>query len=116
VVEDDDAIRGYMTDALRDLGYRTLEAPNAGAALEILDGQPNVQPIVTDIGLPGPMNGRELSDEVGQRRPELKVLLTTGYTRDTIVRTGRLQRNVALLKKPFTFSDLATKVRELLDA
>jgi len=58
VVEDDDAIRGYMTNALRELGYHALEAPNAGSALEILDRQPNVQLLITDIGLPGAMNGR----------------------------------------------------------
>jgi CheY-like chemotaxis protein len=116
VVEDDDAIRVYMTDALREFGYHALEAPNAGAALEILDRQPNVQLLVADIGLPGAMNGRQLSDEARQRRPGLKVLLTTGYTRDTTIRAGRLERNVALLVKPFTFSDLTTKVREVLDA
>jgi PAS domain S-box-containing protein len=115
VVEDDDAIRGYITDVLRELGYDALDAPNAGAALEILDRQPNVQLLVTDIGLPGAMNGRELSDEARQRRPSLKVLFTTGYTRDTIVRAGRLDRGIALLTKPFTLSDLTTKVREVLD-
>jgi PAS domain S-box-containing protein len=114
VVEDDDAIRGYMTDALRELGYHALEAPNAGSALEILDRQPNVQLLITDIGLPGAMNGRQLSDEARQRRPGLKVLLTTGYTRD-IVRAGRLESGIPPLMKPFTFSDLATKVRAALN-
>ena len=116
VVEDDDAIRTYITDVLRELGYHALEAPNAGAALEILDRQPNMHLLLTDIGLPGAMNGRQLSDEARQRRPGLKVLLTTGYTRDAIVRASRLERGVALLIKPFTFSDLTTKVRALLDA
>jgi PAS domain S-box-containing protein len=116
VVEDDDTIRGYITDALREFGYHALEAPNAGAALEILDRQPNIQLLVTDIGLPGTMNGRELSDEARQRRPELRVLFTTGYTKDTIVRSGRLERGLALLTKPFTLSDLTSKVREVLDA
>ena len=116
VVEDDDAMRGYMTDALRDLGYHALEAPNAGSALEILDRQANVQLLLTDIGLPGAMNGRHLSDEACQRRPGLKVLFTTGYTRDTTARAGRLERAVPLLMKPFTFSDLTRKVREVLDS
>jgi CheY-like chemotaxis protein len=62
------------------------------------------------------MNGRELSDEARQRRPELRVLFTTGYTKDTIVRSGRLERGLALLTKPFTLSDLTSKVREVLDA
>ena len=63
VVEDDDAVRAFSTDVLREQGYRVLEAPNAGAALEILDRQQDVRLLFTDIGLPGVMNGRQLSDE-----------------------------------------------------
>jgi CheY-like chemotaxis protein len=92
-----------------------LEAPNAGSALEILDRQPDLHLLITDIGLPGAMNGRQLSDEARQRRPGLKVLLTTGYTKDT-VRAGRLESGIPLLMKPFTFSGLTMKVREALDA
>jgi PAS domain S-box-containing protein len=116
VVEDDDAIRGYCTDVLREFGYHLLEAPNAGAALEILDRQPDVRLLLTDIGLPGPMNGRQLSDEARQRRPGLKVVLTTGYTGDTVIHAGRLERGVSLMLKPFSFAELAKKVREALDA
>jgi CheY-like chemotaxis protein len=78
VVEDDDAVRAYSTEVLRELGYRVLEAPNAGAALEILDRQADVHLLFTDIGLPGAMNGRQLSDEARRRRSGLKVLLATG--------------------------------------
>ena len=116
VVEDDDAIRGYCTEVLREFGYHVLEAPNAGAALEILDRQPDLRLLLTDIGLPGAMNGRQLSDEARQRRPELKVVLTTGYTGDTVIHTGRLERGVSLMVKPFSFVDLTRKVREALDA
>ena len=116
VVEDDDAIRGYCTDVLREFGYHLLEAPNAGAALEILDRQPDVRLLLTDIGLPGPMNGRQLSDEARQRRPGLKVVLTTGYTGDSVIHAGRLERGVSLMLKPFSFAELAKKVREALDA
>ena len=116
VIDDDDAIRGYCTDVLREFGYHVLEAPNAGAALEILDRQPDVRLLLTDIGLPGPMNGRQLSDEARQRRPELRVVLTTGYTGDTVLHTGRLERGVSLMVKPFSFADLTRTVREALDA
>ena len=115
VVEDDDAIRGYCTEVLREFGYHVLEAPNAGAALEILERQPDLRLLLTDIGLPGAMNGRQLSDEARQRRPELKVVLTTGYTGDTVIHTGRLERGVSLMAKPFSFVDLTKKVREALD-
>jgi CheY-like chemotaxis protein len=116
VVEDDDAIRGYCTEVLREFGYHVLEAPNAGAALEILERQPDLRLLLTDIGLPGAMNGRQLSDEARQRRPELKVVLTTGYTGDTVIHTGRLEKGVSLMVKPFSFADLTRKVREALDA
>ena len=116
VVEDDDAVRAYSTDALRELGYRVLEAPNAGAALEILDRQADVRLLFTDIGLPGPMNGRQLRDEARRRRPGLKVLLTTGYIRDAAIHSGRLEPGVALINKPFSFADLTKRVREALDS
>src|SRR6185437_2782283 len=116
VVEDDDAVRAFSADVLREVGYRVLEAPNASAALEILDRQPDVRLLFTDIGLPGEMNGRQLSDEARERRRELKVLLTTGYSRDTVLHSGRLEPGVALINKPFSFADLTKKVRETLDA
>jgi CheY-like chemotaxis protein len=116
VVEDDDSVRAFSTDVLRELGYRVLEAPNAGAALEILDRQADVRLLFTDIGLPGPMNGRELSDEARRRRSGLKVLLTTGYVRDATMRSGWLEPGVSLINKPFSFADLTKKVREALDA
>jgi CheY-like chemotaxis protein len=101
--------RAFSTDVLRELGYRILEAPKAHAGLEILDRQQNVRLLFTDIGLPGAMNGRQLSDEARQRRHGLKVLLTTGYAKDTIVHAGRLERGVALISKPFSFADLTKK-------
>jgi PAS domain S-box-containing protein len=116
VVEDDDAVRAYSTDALRELGYRVLEAPNAGAALEILERQADVGLLFTDIGLPGSMNGWQLRDEARRRRPGLKVLLTTGYVRDAAMRSGQLEPGVALINKPFSFADLTRKVREVLDS
>jgi len=116
VVEDDDAVRAFSTEVLRELGYRVLEAPNAGAALEILDRQHDVRLLFTDIGLPGAMNGRQLSDEARRRRRGLKVLLTTGYANDTIIHAGRLEPGVALVSKPFSFAELTRKVRDVLDA
>jgi PAS domain S-box-containing protein len=116
VVEDDDAVRAYSTDALRELGYRVLEAPNAGAALEILDRQADVRLLFTDIGLPGLMNGRQLRDEARHRRPGLKVLLTTGYIRDSAMQPGRLEPGVTLINKPFSFADLTKIIREALDS
>ena len=115
VVEDDDAVRAYSTEVLRELGYHVLEAPNAGAALEILDRQADVHLLFTDIGLPGAMNGRQLSDEARRRRSGLKVLLATGYAGDAIIHAGRLEPGVSLMSKPFSFADLTNRVRDALE-
>ena len=115
VVEDDDAVRAYSTEVLRELGYHVLEAPNAGAALEILDRQADVHLLFTDIGLPGAMNGRQLSDEARRRRSGLKVLLATGYAGNAVIHAGQLEPGVSLMSKPFSFADLTKRVRDALD-
>ncbi len=116
VVEDDEDVRTYSTDTLRDLGYIVLEAPSGLAALKILESHPDVSILFTDIGLPGGMNGRQLADEVRKQRPDLKVLFTTGYARNAIVHEGRLDPGVELLTKPFTQAALSEKLRDILDA
>jgi CheY-like chemotaxis protein len=115
VVEDDDALRLYTVEILNDLGYSVLAAPNGSAALEIIDRGQKVDLLFTDIVMPGGMNGRQLADEAVRRRPGLKVLFTTGYTRNAIVHHGRLDPDVQMIGKPFTFEDLGAKVRALLD-
>jgi CheY-like chemotaxis protein len=115
VVEDDDAVRTYSTEVLRELGDHVLEAPNAGAALEILNRQADVRLLFTDIGLPGAMNGRQLSDEARRRRSGLKVLLTTEYAGDAVIHAGRLEPGISLMTKPFSFADLTKRVRDALN-
>jgi PAS domain S-box-containing protein len=114
VVEDDDAVRGFSTEVLRGLGYAVLEAPNAGAALNILDSRPDIRLLFTDVGLPGLMDGWRLSDEVRQRFPGLKVLVTTAYLRAASPRANRREEGITLIAKPFSIADLARKVRDLL--
>ena len=115
VVEDHDGLREYSVGVLRELGYCVLEAPEAQAGLELLRERPEVDLLFTDVMLPG-LNGRELADQALQLRPDLKVLFTTGYTRNAIVHNGRLDDGVALITKPFTFEGLASKVRKMLDS
>jgi PAS domain S-box-containing protein len=114
VVEDDEALRSYTIEILTELGYGVLEAHNGASALEVLDRN-RVDLLFTDVVMPGGMNGRQLADEAVRRRPELKVLFTTGYTRNAIVHHGRLDAGVQMIGKPFSFNDLGTKVRSLLD-
>jgi PAS domain S-box-containing protein len=115
VVEDDEDVRSYSTDSLRELGFQVLEAHDGPSALRMLERHPEVMMLFTDVGLPG-INGRELVDEATKRRPGLKVLFTSGYARNAIVHQGRLDAGVQLLTKPFTRAQLAARVRDVLDA
>jgi CheY-like chemotaxis protein len=99
-----------------ELGYRVLTAGNADAALKVLDDHPGVDLLFTDVGLPGGRNGRQLADEARRRHKRLKVLFTTGYARDAIVHDGRLDPGVDVVFKPFRYSELALKIRHVLDA
>jgi len=114
VVEDDSDVRAFSTGSLRDLGYSVLEAADADGAMAILEGPSTVSLLFTDVVLPG-KSGRALSDMATRVRPGLKVLFTTGYSRNAIVHNGRLDAGVSLLGKPFTFDQLARQVREVLD-
>ena len=116
LVEDDDGVRAFAMEALRELGYRVVEASSGKAALEVLDSAPSLDLLLTDVVMPGDYNGRELADEASRRRPGLRVLYMTGYSRDAIIRQGRLDPDVHLLGKPFSLEELAAKVRSRLDA
>ena len=116
VVEDEAEVRAFSTQALADLGYRVLEASDAHAALRVLEREAQVDLLFTDVGLPNGVNGRQLAEEARRRRPTLKVLYTTGYARNAIIHQGRLDAGVELVAKPFTQSDLARRVRDLLDS
>jgi PAS domain S-box-containing protein len=116
VVEDDPDVRTYTCDTLRELGYIVLEAENGRRGLALLKANPQASLLFTDVGLPGGMNGRQLADEARRRRPDLKVLFTTGYARNAIVHDGRLDPGVELITKPFSQAALASKLRDILDA
>jgi signal transduction histidine kinase len=115
VVEDEDGVRAFAVEMLRELGYGIVEAADGPTALAVIEADPSIRLLFTDVGLPGGMNGRQLADAALRRRPDLKVLFTSGYTRNAIVHGGRLDAGVALIGKPFTYADLARKIREVLD-
>jgi PAS domain S-box-containing protein len=115
VVEDDDDVRAYSVEILRDLGYRVIEAHDGPSALRLLERQFRVDLLFTDVVLPGGMTGAQVAAQARGIKPDLKVLFTTGYERDAIVHHGRLDQGVDLITKPFSNSDLATRVRDVLD-
>ncbi|CAA9535791.1 MAG: hypothetical protein AVDCRST_MAG91-3398 [uncultured Sphingomonadaceae bacterium] len=115
VVEDEDQVRLMSVEAMRDLGYTVVHAGGGGEALRTLREHPGIRLLVTDVVMPE-MNGRELADAALRFAPDLKLLFTTGYTRDAIVKDGRVDEGVELLAKPFTLEQLAVKVRSVLDA
>ena len=114
VVEDDEKIRFLSVEALRDFGYTIVQAGDASQALAVLAVTPRVDLLFTDIVMPD-MNGRQLADRARETRPDLKVLYTTGFTKNAVVHNGVLDPGVALISKPFTIDQLAIKVRLVLD-
>ena len=114
VVEDDARVRALSIEALKELGYSVVEAAHPAQALQLLDEGRPINLLFTDVVMPD-MSGRELVDRARQKRPELKVLYTTGYTRNAIVHNGMLDPGTNLLSKPFSIEQLAAKVRKILD-
>jgi CheY-like chemotaxis protein len=114
VVEDDEALRAVAVESLSELGYKVLEASDGTSALAALDQEPLIDVLFTDVVMPG-LNGRRLSEEAVRRNERLKVLFTSGYTRNAIIHGGIVDDGVELLQKPYTIEQLASKLRELLD-
>jgi len=101
-------------EALKDLGYGVIEASGPAEALSMFEAGQKVALLFTDVVMPQ-MSGRELADLAREHRPDLKVLYTTGYTRNAIVHNGVLDAGTSLLTKPFSIDELAMKVRRILD-
>jgi PAS domain S-box-containing protein len=116
VVEDDPDVRTFVTGQLRDLGYRVIEAADGPEAQRILDSDEAIDLLFTDVVMPGGVTGRQLADAARARRPDLKAVFTSGYTENSIVHQGKLDKGVSFLAKPFRRQELARKIRETLDS
>jgi PAS domain S-box-containing protein len=115
VVEDDNDLRWYLIEALRHLNYRAIGAPNADAALRILeDASARIDLMLTDVTMPG-MNGRELATRARELRPGLKALFMSGYSGNAVVHHGRVDLDVQLIQKPVSLDELAARIRDMLD-
>lgn len=115
IAEDHDLVLKYLEGQLRSLGYRVTAVMSGPDALEALRVHSDIELLLTDIIMPGGMNGRELANQAKIMYPKLKVLFTSGYTENAIIHHGRLDPGVNLLSKPYNRLELATKVRQVLD-
>jgi len=114
IVDDEPAVRQFSADAFRELGYSVIEAESAATALQLIGSRREIALLFTDIIMPD-INGRQLVEAAHIIRPGLKVLYTTGFTRNAVMHNGVLDPGVELIGKPFTLDELAVRVRELLD-
>jgi len=114
VVEDDAEVRAHSCAVLRELGYRVVEASEGKAALRLLEENAGIGLLFSYIGLPGGIDGRQLAAAAQQRRPGLRVVLTTGYAHHHLLEQVRLEDGLTLILKPFTFAELSAKLRAVL--
>ena len=114
VVEDEVLVQMLVLEVLSDLGLDALEANDATSALEILRSDARVDLLVTDVGLPGGMNGRQMADLARIGRPGLKVLFITGFAENAALGNGQLEPGMHVMAKPFAMETLAGRIRELI--
>ncbi len=114
VVDDEPAVRMLVADVLSDLGYVSVEAADGAAGLKVLRSDVQIDLLVTDVGLPGGMNGRQVADAARVLRPDLKVLFITGYAETAVMGNGHLDPGMEVLTKPFAMDHLAGKIRDLI--
>ena len=116
VVDDEPTVRMLMSDVLSEGGYTVIEAEDGPSAMRFLQSDARIHLLITDVGLPGGMNGRQLADAARTSRPNLKVLFVTGFAENAAVGNGHLPPGMALITKPFLVGDLANKVSEIIDS
>jgi DNA-binding response OmpR family regulator len=114
VIDDEPTIRMLIADELTEHGYKIIEAEGASTGLRILESDMRIDLLITDVGLPGGINGRQVADAASVTRPELKVLFITGFAENAVVGNGRLAQGMAVLTKPLVLTALSKKIRELI--
>jgi CheY-like chemotaxis protein len=114
VVDDESAVRMLMGEVLQQQGYTVLEAVDGTTGLRVLQSDSVIDLLVTDVGLPGGMNGRQLADAARTVRPQLKILFVTGYAENALVGSGHLEPGMAVMTKPFSIDEFGMRVREMI--
>jgi signal transduction histidine kinase/ActR/RegA family two-component response regulator len=113
VVDDEPSVRMLVTEVLEELGYISVEASDGPAGLRMLQSDMRIDLLITDVGLPGGINGRQLADAARTTRPDLRVLFITGYAENAIIGNGQLEPNMGVLTKPFVMETLARRIIEM---
>jgi CheY-like chemotaxis protein len=116
VVDDEPTIRHLIDEVLDEAGYTVIEAGDGAAGLKVLESGAQIDLLITDVGLPNGMNGRQVADAARVLRPGLKVLFITGYAENAAVGNGHMEPGMELLTKPFSMTELARRVRDMLSA
>jgi PAS domain S-box-containing protein len=116
VVDDEPSVRMLVTEVLEELGYAAIEAADSVSGLKVLQSDVRIDLLVTDVGLPGGMNGRQMADAARQKRPKLKVLFITGYAENAAISNGHLEPGMHVLTKPFAMEKLASRIKGIITA
>jgi PAS domain S-box-containing protein len=114
VVDDEATVRMLLTEVLQELGHATVEATDGAAALKVLQSDQRIALLVTDVGLPGGMNGRQVADAARATRPDLKILFITGYAETAVLGHGHLEAGMEVLTKPFAMETLTARIRDMM--
>jgi CheY-like chemotaxis protein len=115
VIDDEPVVRMLIVEVLEEAGYTALEAEDGPSGLKILGSDARIELLITDVGLPGGMNGRQVADAARVTRPKLKVLFVTGFAENAAVASGHLEPGMALITKPFVMAELAATITEMIE-
>jgi CheY-like chemotaxis protein len=115
IVDDEPTVRMLVSDILQELGYRSIEASDGASGLQILQSTQRIDLLITDVGLPGGINGRQMADAARVARTQLKVLFITGYAENAVLSHGHLDHGMHVLTKPFSMDALAARIKKLLE-
>ncbi|RAK61704.1 hybrid sensor histidine kinase/response regulator [Phenylobacterium hankyongense] len=115
VIDDEPTVRSLVVEVLEDNGYTAVEAADGPGGLRILQSDARIDLLITDVGLPGGINGRQVADAARTVRPDLKVLFITGYAENAAIGNGHLEAGMEIITKPFAMAALGAKIRELID-
>ena len=116
VVDDEPTVRMLVTEILDDLGFTAIEAADSATGLKLLQSGLTIDLLVTDVGLPGGMNGRQMADAARVTHPDLNVLFITGYAENAVLGNGHLAPGMAVLTKPFPIETMAARIRAMVEA